>query len=312
MVEKISSSKDLKVIEDKREALEKAVKIALNVERLQRGLEATLLMGKPTSDLPDEALATIEALEESIKSQPISKLKESLATLELLVKSSLAQILEISELNTEQLVAPGAVEIEALLNDYSKQAQTAVALRILLHSRGEATAPTELNVPAEQIRARLTAVEQKERTYRKIIKTELVTMIAETERMLSSTTPSPAMRQFLLASNDDLQRNMAHLESGKKITTMPVAIEIIEMSEREITRFDTAPIPTQTVQTPTVQKQRLIAPMEHTPTPPMQELQHPEKKRGFLARFIHWLTTPDQVTWKHTKQGHESKNSKKK
>lgn len=311
MVEKISSSRDLKVLEDKRDALERAVKIALNIERLHSSLEATLLMGKPAADLSEEALATIEELEGSIKSQPVDKLRESLAVLEVLVRSRLAQILQISELEADELVAPGAGEIEALLNDYRKQAQTAVALRVLLHSRGEATAPTELHVPAEQIRARLSVVEQKERAYRKIIKTEIVTMITETSRMLANEGLSPTMRQFLVASNEDLQCNLEHLDSGKKITSMPVAIEIIEMGEREITSFDTAPAPTQATEIPVMQKQRLVAPMEHSPAPARQSPQEVKKKRGLLARFIQWITTPDQITWRHTKQDGEEGRDKK-
>lgn len=300
MVEKISSSQDLKSLEDKREALERAVKIALNIERLQGSLEATLLLGKPAADLPEDALATIEELEGSIKSQPLNRLKESLAALEQRVQSRLGQILRISEMDAEALAAPGAPEIETLLNDYRKQAQTAVALRVLLHSRGETIPPAELHVPAEQIRARLTVVEQKERVYRKIIKNEIVTMITETRRMLANEGISATMRQFLLASSEELQLNLDHLDAGKKITTMPVAIEIIEMGEREITSFDTSPA--QTTELPAVQKQHLIAPMESTPLPPRPETAPPSERLGFFARLWRWATTPDHVTWRKVRQ----------
>lgn len=309
MVEKISSSKDLKILEEKREALERAVKIALNIERLQGSLEATLLMGKPAADLPEDAQATLAELEESIKSQPVSKLKESLAALERLVQSRLSRILELAEMDAEALVSPDVGDIEGLLNDYRKQAQTAVALRVLLHSRGESSAPAELHVPVEQIRARLTVVEQKERAYRKIIKNEIVTMITETERMLANPGLAPAMRQLLLASNEDMQRNLEHLDSGKKITTMPVSIEIIEMGEREITTFDTSPADEQSGEVPAVQKQRLVAPMEPVAARPSEAQSQIKKKKGIFARLIEWATTPDHITWTRTKED-RSKNGK--
>ncbi|MDZ4262984.1 MAG: hypothetical protein U1B30_11730 [Pseudomonadota bacterium] len=311
MVETVHSSKDLKRLEEKREALEAAVKIALNIERLHSTLEAALLLGTPTSELPEDALATLEELEESIKSQPIGKLKQSLKTLERVVQSRLAQILKISEMDAEEFAAPGVEEVEALLNDYRKQAQTSVALRLLLHSRGEATAATELHVPAEQIRARLSVVEQKEHTYREIIKTEIVTMITETDRMLENPGLSPTMRQFLLASNEDMRSNLAHLNAGKKITNMPVAIEIIEMDEREITSFDTTPASNQTNAIPALQKQRLVAPMEHSPMPPKPDSQQVEKKVGLIARFARWISTPDSITWKQIKQDTKKKNKSK-
>lgn len=302
MVEQINSSKELKVLEEKREALERAVKIALNIERLHGSLEATLLMGRPAADIPADALATLAELEESIKSRPVDKLRESLATLEQLVQSRLARILELAEMEAEALLAPEAGDVEGLLNDYQKQAQTAVALRLLLHSRGEATAPTKLHVPAEQIRARLTVVEQKERAYRKIIRNEIVTMVTETERMLANPGLAPAMRQLLLASNEDMQRNLEHLDAGKRITAMPVAIEIIEMGEREITSFDTAPVDEHhESEVPAVQKQRLVAPMGPAAAPPPEARPQIRRKKGFFSRFIEWLTTPDEVTWKRTK-----------
>lgn len=309
MVETVHSSKDLKRLEEKREALEAAVKIALNIERLHSTLEAALLLGMPTSELPADALATLDELEESIKSQPIGKLKESLTALERVVQARLAQILKISEMDAEELAC--AEEVEALLNDYRKQAHTSVALRLLLHSRGEATAATELHVPAEQIRARLSVVEQKERTYRAIIKTEIATMITETERMLENEGLSPTMRQFLLASNEDMHSNLAHLNAGKKITNMPVAIEIIEMGEREITSFDTSPASSQANELPAEQKQRLVAPMEHSPMPPKRDPQQVEGKKGLIARFIRWISTPDQITWKQIKQDAKGKNKNK-
>jgi hypothetical protein len=311
VVEKINASQELKILEEKREALEKAVKIALNIERLHGSLEATLLMGKPASELPEEALATLAELEESIKSEPVDKLRESLAVLVQLVQSKLAQILALSEMDAEALVAPETGDIEGLLTDYRKQAQTAVALQVLLHSRGVATVPIELHVPTEQIRARLTAVEQKERVYRKIIRTEIVVMITETNRMLANEGLSATMRHFLAASNEDMQRNLDHLDAGKKITAMPVAIEIIEMGEREISSFDTTPSPVHGGEIPAVQKQRLVAPMEYTPASSAQSLRQIKKKKGVIARLIQWMTTPDQITWRRTKQNPEEKRGKK-
>ena len=300
MAEQRDPSKEIRALEEKRDALERAVKIALNIEHLHKSLEATLLMGQSSADIPKEALATFEKLESSTQGMPLVKLKETLVSLERAIKSKLDNILKIAEMDDDALVASDPIATHKLLNNYRKQAQTAVALRVLLHSRGEATDATELHVPTEQIRAKLTVVAQKERAYRKVIKTEMVSMITETERMLTNPGISDSMREFLIASNDDLQHNLDHLDSGNSITSMPVALEMIEMSEREITTLDTAPSTTtsQANEVPKVQKQTLFTPME-SPQLPAQPFK--KKKKGVFSRIWEWATTPDEVSWKKTR-----------
>jgi hypothetical protein len=304
VVAKRDPGKEIRALEEKREALEKAVKIAVNIERLHDSLEASLLLGQPSSDIPKEVVLTYTRLQDSTKSQPSATLMQSLATLERVVRTNLGRILKISELDDEVLVGPEAGKIEALLKDYQKQSQTAIALRVLLHSRGEATEPSELYIPAEQIRARLSTVKQKERAYRKVIRTEIVTMMTETERMLAKPELSHAMQQFLTASHQDLQDNLNHLDSGNSISAMPVAMEMVEMSEHEISTFDTHPAAEQAdphaEELPEIQKQTLFSSSFEAPPPPAAEL--PTRKKGLFRRVWEWATTPDSETWKKLKQ----------
>ncbi len=312
MAEQRDPSKEIKALEGKRDALEQAVKIALNIEHLHKSLEATLLMGQASADIPKEALATFEKLESSTQGMPLAKLKQTLTSLERAIRSKLDQILKIAEMDNDALIASDSGDVHALLNNYRKQAQTAVALRVLLHSRGEATDATELHVPTEQIRAKLTVVAQKERAYRKVIKTEMVTMITETERMLTNPGISDSMREFLIASNDDLQNNLDHLDSGKSITSMPIAIEMIEMSENEITTLDTSPSNTTSRPdaVPEVQKQTLFTPMESPQA--VTPMQQPEqKKKSVFSRIWQWATTPDEVSWKKTRDNHNKLKRRK-
>ena len=313
MAEQRDPSKEIRALEEKRDALERAVKIALNIEHLHKSLEATLLMGESSADIPKEALATFEKLEDSTQGMPLAKLKETLVSLERAIKSKLDNILKIAEMDDDALVASDPVATHRLLNNYRKQAQTAVALRVLLHSRGEATDATELHVPTEQIRAKLTVVAQKERAYRKVVKTEIISMVKETERMLTNPGISDSMREFLIASNDDLQNNLDHLDSGNSITSMPVAIEMIEMSESEITTLDTAPSATPASrpnEVPEVQKQTVFAPLESShPQPSVQQAK--KNKKGFFTRIKEWITTPDEVTWKKTRAKDNKRRKRK-
>lgn len=308
MAEQRDPGQEIRALEEKRDALERAVKIALNIEHLHTSLEATLLMGQSSADIPEEALATFEKLESSTQGMPLDKLKQNLASLETAIKSKLDSILKIAEMDDDALIASDPIATHKLLNNYRKLAQTAVALRVLLHARGEATDATELHVPTEQIRAKLTVVSQKERAYRKVIKTEMGSMITETERLLTNPGISDSMREFLTASNDDLQHNLDHLDSGKSITSMPVAVEMIEMSENEITTLDTAPSTAKANETPKVQKQTLFTPMD---TPQPQPATQQTKNKGFFRRIWEWATTPDDVSWKKTRDTDIKQNRRK-
>ena len=313
MLEQKDPGQEIRALEEKRETLERAIQIALNIEQLHKSLEATLLMGQPSADIPEEALDTFENLESSTRDMPLAKLKQNLASLEKAVKAKLAGILEIADMDDDALVASDPMATHNLLNKFRKLAQTAVALRILLHIRGEATDATELHVPTEQIRAKLTVVEQKERAYRKVIKTEMVSMITESERLLSNPDISDSLREFLTTSNEDLQRNLDHLDSGKTITSMPVAVEMVEMSETEITTLDTSGSSSNSSSnsskknaTPSVQKQTVFAPQEAPKPPP--DIQPPQKK-GIFRRALEWATTPDDVTWDKTVVKGKNKNN---
>lgn len=302
MIEQKDPGQEIRALEEKRETLERAVKIALNIEQLHKSLEATLLMGQPSADIPEEALATFKSLESSTQDMPLAKLKQNLASLEQAVKAKLNGILEIADMDDDTLIASDPIATHKLLNNYRKLAQTAVALRVLMHIRGEATDATELHVSTEQIRAKLTVVTQKERAYRKVIKTEMASMITESERLLTNSDVINSIRDFITTTNKDLQRNIEHIDSGLSITSMPIAVEIIEVSEANITSLDTAgssTTQTQKNETPTVQKQTVFSPNEAPKQPSQPDGQNPQK-RGVFHRAWEWATTPDDVTWDKT------------
>ncbi len=293
-MENISNRDELIILEKKREALEETVRIALNIERLHNGLEATLSMSESTANIPPHVLGTLEELDEETSLMPSNTLKEILGTLEKIVRSKLENILEISEMDERQLINAEAGKIEKLVNEFRKKAQTAIALRVLLHTRGEVTHPIILQVSTDQIHSQLNILNKKERGYRETIKSELINMISETERMLSAENLTNKMKMFLNISHQNLSDNLSHLDAGKSITAMPVTIEMIEMGEHGITSIDTTPIDTGQNNPPTIQKKSLYSPAQASILPP-KEVQEREKPSDLFSRLKKWATTPDDT-----------------
>ncbi len=304
-MENINSSQEIKALEEKKFALEQAVQIAQSIERLQESLAASLLLGKSSSDIPQSAIEAYEQLDASTRSQSIDQLRQSLSSLERVISADIKRILQISEMPAEALGGASARQIYDLLNNFRKQAQTAVALRVLLHARGDKTEATSLPVSSQQIRARLTEVNEKEQAYRRIIRNELVSTINETNRILDNTHVSDAMRALLLVSNQDMTANLQHLDSGKPITQMPVPMEIINLSEHSITTLDTSPEQKNHEALPSMQKQPLFVPS--TPATAPADTARLKKDDNLLKNIWRWATTPTTVSWKDVKSEDKKK-----
>ena len=140
---------DIAAIEDKRRILEQMVNIAQAIEHLQVSLESVLILGAPSSDLPEEALNLYSSISDSLRNLPVNKIKEYLKNLEAIIRRQLEQILHFSGTD---LTADDSVELLFLSSDGSDQtplemleefkrtAQTAISLRVLLRRRGVASA----------------------------------------------------------------------------------------------------------------------------------------------------------------------------
>ncbi len=302
MPENINPAEELKSIEQRRSALEKAVRVTLAIERLQNGIEAAMQMGKEAVDIDPKAKRLMDELEPETKSLPSNKLKETLAHLEAIVRTRLTHILKISAMDEHELISVTGEKVEALVTEYQKKAQTALAVRVLLATRGEFTPPIKTEVAPHYLRKRISALSAKEKVYRKAIKTELTSMIDDTVRILARTDLPEKMRITMEAAKLDFEDNLIHLNTDKSISTLPVAIEMVEMSDHQISRVSTQSMANGS--DPHIEKQALFNTSE-PPPPPMASEQlvslNLKQKQTFFVRLWRWATTPSTVKWKDLK-----------
>ncbi len=293
---------ELTALQKKRATLEKVVQIALAVERLNDSLHSIVMLGKPVSSAAPKIKALMDSLEESVRVQPTGKLRETLAHLEKSVQGKLEIILDIAEMNDDQLVSlsVGEEQIDALLETYSKNSQTAVAIKGILHSRGEVTKPTPFSVSSEIIVKKLAEVSAREKTCRKRVSLSIMNMMEETKEMLSSDTLNEGMRKVMENTVASLGLNLEHVESGKSIETMPVPIEIVILSEDEVTHLDSG------------REQHQHAPTVSAAPPPPPSVNASIRKKArnasFTNKLMRWLTTPKGTTWDDIEKGRDLEN----
>ena len=297
--QEVNISNELKALEKKKSALEKVMKIARAVEQLRYGLEAVVLLGKPSAGISPQALHIFEALSDKIRIQPTKKIQECVQKLDTVIANNLNAIIELArpenhaELH-EQVTADDdlAEQITKLIQDYRKNSQTAVALRVELRERGIRTTPANWSVNIDSVRAQITQLSIQETDYREKIKTNIVSLQHDALIVVNNNDQPQATREAAEHMHHMLQKDLDHLNAGKDIESMPYFVEVVELK-------DSIPAPHPDEQ---------IAKQE--PTAPLQPVQTEHKsKPGLIHRLWRWSTTAPSVTWQDIDKEQSGKNS---
>ena len=139
---------DVAGLEQKRQILEQIGDSTRAIESMQESLNAVLVMGVASKDLPEDALKLYSALSGSMRNLPVNKIKEYYGNLEILVKKQLNRVLNYSGVDFEdddqvEFITLSSESDEQspveLLEAFKRTAQTAVSLRVLLRKRGVQT-----------------------------------------------------------------------------------------------------------------------------------------------------------------------------
>jgi hypothetical protein len=289
-----ASLSHLRDIGARKALLKHVIEIAQNAERIQEGLQALLILGKGAFRMPPGALRFFEGISDHVRDQPAIKLLESLGVLENLIKNDLDTILALSQIdgmdeNATAMVANISLgqDIPTLLNEFRRRAQTAVSLRILLRKRGAPVAAMVIPVPESVIEERIGELEKKERLYANRVQAEIVSMQKDIDNLLGNPDYPETAKHELRGVREDLEKNLAHIRSGRKIEDLPVAFEELGVVSANQSDYSSDIF------------NDSGAPRASTVTE--EQYAHENKRRGFLFQLWTWLTTPTSVSWRAAK-----------
>ncbi|MBI5041580.1 MAG: hypothetical protein HZB57_10420, partial [Gammaproteobacteria bacterium] len=127
----ISSTDELRALAGKKVSLVQLIRIAQAIERLQKGLEAVVLMGKPASGISKHAIRFYEQLSDHIRSAPTDKILGDIDTLDQSIAANIDAILDIASRSTESLEEKRAAyprhddqqSLAKMLDDFRRRAQ---------------------------------------------------------------------------------------------------------------------------------------------------------------------------------------------
>ncbi|MBI5462223.1 MAG: hypothetical protein HY941_08580 [Gammaproteobacteria bacterium] len=300
----ISSTDELRALAGKKVGLVQLIRVAQAIERLQKGLEAVVLMGKPSSGIPKHAIRFYEQLSDHIRSAPTDKILSDVDKLDQSIAANIDAILDIASRSTESLEERRTTSarqgeprsLTKMLDDFRRRAQTAVSLRVLLKERGVPVPPLNLAELEQLVQVNLKRLDSQEKEYKTRIETHIVEMQSDIALILENPHYPEAIRAELKTIQQGLVADLRHLHSGKGLDQLPFSIVKLGVDESREHTEPATPLP---------------EPQQHdTSAEKTGGMVETGFSGGFFAKIWAWLNTPPEVTW--AMLGRQGKDSTKK
>ncbi len=294
-INRSSATTELEIIQQKRLALQKLVKLTSMLNQLHHGLQSVILMGKSASQIPLKIVNKFKSLTESLKEKPTEVIQNTLTSTDVKIERDIKRVLQISqksnELLEQEMGSSGTKLADALKEDYhdfvvgfKKKSQASITLRITLKTRNAIVNAFNLPVPEAFIKNQIISLNVKEEQCRKLINQDMSSLQTDVDSMLTKTDCPDAVKQVLLKIKTELKDNVECFNSGKSIDEMPIIYESIELSGSP-----------QVVE----EVEEIIAPHKVPASidVPVAEIR---LKAGFFQHLSNWLKAPWGKSWKDT------------
>jgi hypothetical protein len=275
---------------------------------MQHSLKSVLILGQPSTSIPKGMLKYFHILSNKIKQKTTEKIGWYLDNLEGLIKFNLQGIINItmedhdvsgSKVVSDQTDIGYSDYALNLLNEFKRQSQTAVALKILLQQRGVYTAGANFKESVQQIEGHIERLKKKEENQKKQLTTYISEMHSDLSHMLKNDQYSDEMKKVVRKVMTNLEGDQKAIEQGGNLDELQLSFEIVETGEER--KKD--PVE--------VQKQVVTETEEY-----LEELDQTDKvktistKSGFLATLLRWLNTPWNVSWRDITKRNTKRNKK--
>lgn len=298
----------LNALEEKKQTLARVIKIASSLEAMRLALTAVFQLGQPEADLPPGVLNFFTSLGKKVKNLSDLEIQTRLNNLQTNIKSKLAKVIaitaeldDLSDLNNQRID-----EINQLVEDYKRHAQTAVALGILLQRRGVTTTPIGLSLTKETMLVELKRITTQENKKRQDAIQQTLEIRHDINVIRLNPNTCDATRQILDLIAENLKQNILHLRAGHSISQLPYEVEMIEFD-----KVDEQPALPAVEYEP---ENALLKTTEESVEPPPTETKESVAEtvptsvknvtglRGVWQRFNLWLNSPWSVNWKDLKK----------
>ncbi len=297
----VDSLASIELLKEKRQLLKRVVMITRATERMQDSLKSVLILGQPSTSIPKGMLKYFHILSNKIKQKPTEKIHWYLNKLESLIKSNLQGIINLtmqehdvseSSLASDQAEYGYSDEAINLLNEFKRQSQTAVALKVLLQQRGVYTPGAGVKESVQQIEGHIHRLEKKEEIQRRQLNAHITEMHNDLSHMLKSDQYSDEMKKVFRKVMAGLEDDQKTIERGDRIDELQLSFEVVE------TGVEKKKDPVEAQQQVVTETEEYLEEFDQG-EPSVNE----SGKRGFFRTLFKWLNTPWSISWDDVKKG---------
>jgi hypothetical protein len=273
--------RDISRVEQTRQLLERIVDITRAIENMQASLNAVLVLGVASGELPEDGLNLYSMLSDNLHNLPLKQIECYYDNLEILIKKQLSRILTYAgvDFSTDEEIefitrssTPEEVDALELLDAFKRTAQMAVSLRVLLRKRGVATVGSTMPVSSHVIQQHLAHLQAHEQVQRSRICSKIGALQQELDLIIENPASPAAMKSMLKGVASHLQRDLEQLVRGVTVDRLSFTAEIEEILPTEKSTVEVDEI-----------RIEAAAP--------------PARAPGFSKRAVRWLNSPWDVTW---------------
>jgi hypothetical protein len=276
------------LLNEKRGLLKQVVGITRAIEKMREALEAMVILGESSANLPREILTFYRALSIKTERQPTDSIKRYLMRLEDITRQGLSEILQFAHVDHDPLDLEEAradqrllsARVQGMIREFQRRAKTAVSLKVLLRRRGIDTPGATLPVPLTRIREQLAKLEIKERRQRELVRARISEIHADIQRMFDNEQYSEEMKSVLRGVLRGLERDLQAIAAGGRLEDLSFSFEQIETGERIRVAAEE-------------ESAKAPDPSDSKKEPPAAGV----KRMGFFRHLWLWLNTPWAVTW---------------
>ena len=320
-------TQELRLLERKRQALIRVVRLTSSLEKLRQGYEAMLHLGQKDNPLPISAVKLFDQLGRKVRNLSDTDIKLRLGGLD---KRVLLSQQQVGNALTE-LIDPNCTDLQIetvsqQIRDFQRLTHTDIALRVLMGKRRLEVPPLKLAFPLAELKAKISEVTHQERDCRAKVSERIDAIRVDLQRIVYSGLCSAAQKSVLEAMDEALKENIAHINAGNSIEELPTPVEDFELETVANYQVEPAPLKPEPLPQPIVDEQpatgetagvgegqslaantppsKVATPqsLKSTPATQSSSLKDAAKppRSGWIKRFQVWLSTPWDVSWKDT------------
>ena len=264
------------------------VTMAVDIHHMINGLKGIEQLDDISITLPEEIENFIDQYTSSIKDNSANELNELIRSLDHRVQNSLHNILNMAMIESTRDMDQDEIETQSIklhqeVDKFEEHVYTSIGTRLHMTERELEVPLFKCDIPINVIKENIRKLYDKEKTLRVIITDKIDCMLDDISVFLNDATMPQELKEKILETQACLLKNKEHVVTGKRISSINLMIDTIELETDE----------SESIQTPS-----------HTRLTVSDDMEDDGKveKNSLLKRFGIWVWTPLEVKWKDTKQ----------